>query len=389
MGDRWNHTTDLIRDAALSQLVTVGHSSLTMEAVARNAYVSIGSVYARHRDRQDLLRDVFESRVSPMLERLGAMEPSTETRTHAALTHEGTVLGLRALAELALASRNDDHLRPRIRAQAEALIRSLSPDTPPATQWLVAATVVGFHFLTSAGCSIPDVSTDLIRFIDAMSSPAPADSAPHAPDLPTIELPTSPLPKSSDEVSESLVRETTRALAEKGLAGANVREIAARSGVTTGAVYRRYSSKNDLVHEAVVHELSPSRYEWTADFVSAFLSGDDENAATVLATQINSLLLDNERALSTLEMIDAARVDASVRTTLVEQFHSAARTRSDMFAGLVDAGLLPPSTSTELMGWLIQTAPAGGRILVSLGVTPGPGDLNRGMHGVISALRAG
>ncbi len=389
MGDRWNHTTDLIRDAALSQLVIVGHSSLTMEAVARAAYVSIGSVYARHRDRQDLLRDVLESRVSPMLLRLGAMEPSTKTRTHAALTHEGTVLGLRALVELALASRNDGHLRSRIRTQAEALVRSLSPDTPTSTQWLVASTVVGFHFLDSAGCSIPDMSTALIRFIDGMSSPAPAGSAPHASDLPTIDLPTSPLPKSSDEVSESLVRETTRALAEKGLAGANVREIAARSGVTTGAVYRRYSSKNDLVHEAVVHELSPSRYEWTADFVSAFLAGNDDRAASVLATQIDNLLLDKKRALATLEMIDAARVNESVGATLVEQFHSAARARSDMFAGLVDAGLLPPATSTELMGWLIQTAPAGGRILVSLGMTPSRGDLSQGMRGVISALRAG
>jgi AcrR family transcriptional regulator len=187
-------------------------------------------------------------------------------------------------------------------------------------------------------------------------------------------------------VSESLARATTRALAEKGVARANLKDIAADSGVTTGAVYRRYDSKNDLVRDAVVRELSPSRYEWTERFVAAYAGTNGESAGDILADQVLALLSDRERALATLEMIHAARVDPAVRRTLTDQFHAAADARTALFAGFVEAGAVSDAVNPVLIGWLIQTAPAGGRILVSLDVTVPEESLRRGLRSVVSAL---
>ena len=389
MGSRRNQTTEFIRDAALSELVRAGHSALTMESIARASYSSIGSVYARYTGRSALFADLLGTRVSPALDRLSEGPGSLESRLAAVLADDGIGTVVRALTELALAGRHDDAIRDDARSLVLRLVDMVAENEDEGIRWLVAAVVLGRQFLVGAGCDVPPIATDLAGFVRTMSerigTPHRAGTLSPPPEPP---IPASPEPKAGDELSESLARATARALAEKGVTGANLKEIAADSGVTTGAVYRRYESKNDLVRDAVARELSPRRYEWTESFVAAFSGATDDSPGDILADQVLALLSDRERALATLEMIHAARVDTAVREMLTGQFHAAAAARTAMFAQFVEAGAVSESVNPVLMGWLIQTAPAGGRILVSLDVTLPEESLRRGLRSVVSALAA-
>ncbi|MEO5877447.1 MAG: TetR/AcrR family transcriptional regulator [Streptosporangiaceae bacterium] len=51
------------------------------------------------------------------------------------------------------------------------------------------------------------------------------------------------------EISERLLREATRLFAEKGFDGTSVQEIVSAAGVTKGAMYHYFSSKDDLLFE--------------------------------------------------------------------------------------------------------------------------------------------
>jgi AcrR family transcriptional regulator len=387
MSNRRNQTTDFIRDAALSELVRSGHSSLTMESVARASYSSIGSVYARYASRSALFADLLETRVTPALERLSEGPGSLDSRLAASLADDGIGTVVRALTEIALAARHDAGIVDGTRVLVTRLVDLLVEDEDEGIRWLVAAVVLGRQFLVGAGCRVPRITEDLAGFVRAMCERIDMPARAGSPmDMPEAPIPDSPEPKARDAVSESLARATTRALAEKGVARANLKDIAADSGVTTGAVYRRYDSKNDLVRDAVVRELSPSRYEWTERFVAAYAGTNGESAGDILADQVLALLSDRERALATLEMIHAARVDPAVRRTLTDQFHAAADARTALFAGFVEAGAVSDAVNPVLIGWLIQTAPAGGRILVSLDVTVPEESLRRGLRSVVSAL---
>lgn len=55
-----------------------------------------------------------------------------------------------------------------------------------------------------------------------------------------------------DELRERLLRAAATAFARRGYAGTRIMDIVREAGLSTGAVYGRFSSKNDLLREAVV-----------------------------------------------------------------------------------------------------------------------------------------
>lgn len=55
-----------------------------------------------------------------------------------------------------------------------------------------------------------------------------------------------------DEVRERLVRAAAAVFAREGYAGTRIMDIVREAGVSTGTVYGRFRSKNDLLREAVV-----------------------------------------------------------------------------------------------------------------------------------------
>ena len=79
------------------------------------------------------------------------------------------------------------------------------------------------------------------------------------------------MPKQIDE--DLLIKAAAEFFAERGYAGAGVAEIARRAGVTTGAIYSRYSGKSELLLEA----LKRSFVLHFGDAIASALS--DENRA--------------------------------------------------------------------------------------------------------------
>ena len=66
-----------------------------------------------------------------------------------------------------------------------------------------------------------------------------------------ITVETEPNDLTSSELSDRLLAAAADLFAEKGYEQAGVAEIARRAGVTTGAIYSRYTGKADLLQDAV------------------------------------------------------------------------------------------------------------------------------------------
>ena len=78
------------------------------------------------------------------------------------------------------------------------------------------------------------------------------------------------MPKQIDE--DLLIQAAAEVFAERGYAGAGVAEIARRAGVTTGAIYSRYSGKSELLLEA----LKRSFVLHIGEAISSAISGENK-----------------------------------------------------------------------------------------------------------------
>tara|TARA_Y100001970_G_scaffold185835_2_gene226035 strand:- start:1867 stop:2487 length:621 start_codon:yes stop_codon:yes gene_type:complete len=78
------------------------------------------------------------------------------------------------------------------------------------------------------------------------------------------------MPKQIDE--DLLIQAAAEVFAERGYAGAGVAEIARRAGVTTGAIYSRYSGKSELLLEA----LKRSFVLHLGEAISSAISGENK-----------------------------------------------------------------------------------------------------------------
>lgn len=385
---RHHYTTGFIRDAVLNELCDHGHAVLTMETIARRSFSSIGSVYSRYPNKIAAMDDVLTNVVLPRLE--SAPYPPGETVLARFLSDADTARCMTALVEMALCSRHCDDLSSAARALV-SLTRTRIMEThgdDPATdglRWLVGSVLVGHVVLDSVGCAVPSIDNHLATLVSLATCTSEAHDRTTARPA-SMPVPSSPTPSSSDDVAMSLAAATTEELAEAGMSGANVRRIASRVGVTTGAVYRRYTSKGELVRDALVRELGPHRYSWTDDFIDAVTSPQaGRSPGDVLADQIFALLNDRTKMLSTLEMIHSARTDAKVRETLVAQLENAAATRAQLFQAFADAEERTPAVSPQLMGWVIQMAPTGARVLSALGDAPNEQHVRLALRNVMNA----
>lgn len=385
---RHAHTTNFIRDAVIGELVDHGHAALTMESIARRSFSSIGSVYARYPNRICAMQDVLEHCIIPSLAP-GDGHGADGTVLGWALCDDWVMTHLRALVEIALCSRHEPSLEPA----ASTLLQFVRTRVPtvasdPAVdaglRWLTGSVLLGHAVLTGIGCRLPEMDEPLDRLVRgaALTDDMRTVTA-HHPARVTASRPPSPAPSRTDDIATALTIAAAAELAEQGASRARLRSIAGRVGATTGALYRRFGSKNELVKEALVRELGPDRYEWTEQLEESVAGGSrSPSPGDVLADQMFLLLGDRTKLLATLEMIHAARNDADVRRTLVTQVESAAGLRAEFFRTAAGG---TPDIPAELMGWVIQLAPAGARVLVALGDTPDESAVRSALRGVVRA----
>ena len=147
-------------------------------------------------------------------------------------------------------------------------------------------------------------------------------------------------PADIDDTALRLVAAAAQVFAEKGYDGAGVQEIARRAGLTTGAIYSRFSGKAELLSEAIATFASD-------EFDVLFAQHAFEGRVTDLLTTVGAHLVTRRPApirAILLEAFVAARRDPEVAEVLRQHLTERAQRLGRMVddskeAGLVDADL--------------------------------------------------
>jgi len=158
-----------------------------------------------------------------------------------------------------------------------------------------------------------------------------------------------------DEIRAALVDAAAQVFAEEGYSGARVQSIAERAGLTTGAMYNRFSGKSELLLEALdMH---------TSNLLDELASA--ELSATDLLETVGVALLDDQSPASALllEAFMAARREEDIADRLRPRL---AGERSRL-AKLVDAdkadGVIDEALDTNAVVTFCQSVALGVRML--------------------------
>lgn len=163
-----------------------------------------------------------------------------------------------------------------------------------------------------------------------------------------------------DEIRAALVDAAARVFAEEGYSGARVQSIAERAGLTTGAMYNRFSGKSELLLEALdLH---------TSTLVDELASA--ELSATDLLETVGVALIDDQSPASALllEAFMAARREDDIAERLRprlagERARLATLVDADKAAGVIDAEL-----DTNAVVTFCQSVALGVRMLSAIDV---------------------
>lgn len=184
-----------------------------------------------------------------------------------------------------------------------------------------------------------------------------------------IDVPQVPPPARNDTTALALIQAAQTLLHERGAEALSTRRVSAAAGVTTGALYRRYGGKADLLADVLLVELAPDRYEWTWDLVGALAERNPYWAsADVMTGQFLAAAHDTVSQRVLLQIGVAARNDPALRSQVQQRIAQAHRARRDLFARFAEAGVMRSDVDPAVFAWGFQTLPVGARVLLALDV---------------------
>jgi len=168
--------------------------------------------------------------------------------------------------------------------------------------------------------------------------------------------------RQANNARSALIEAAVEEFADKGYAAATLAEIAARAGVTTGAVYAHFQSKLDLLVEAL--GLRTARK--FADVAFSASEGPTGRMADLLAAGLLSALM-GRRGLILLDVIVIARRDEEVAQALREMVDVRAETFDRMTEAAVRAGVIDPDLPNDELFRLVMALTFGTLIQRALG----------------------
>ena len=139
------------------------------------------------------------------------------------------------------------------------------------------------------------------------------------------------------DLTERLLHAAAEVFAEKGYEKAGVAEIARRAGVTTGAIYSRYSGKAELLLDAVDHHVSH-------DIEQLLRAEHPGESATDVLASLGSHLLDDLPTGSGLflEAIVAGRRDPELAAAIRRRVEDEDARLAKLFDEATTDGLVDP-----------------------------------------------
>ena len=363
---------DRLQHAAFSQFVTVGADSLTMEGIAQRAGVSIGAAYRSFPALEDAVHHALSLGLPPLAERITATRsldpwlppPAQEDRL---------------VTESLLAVRRFPSVTPVVAKAMSDIARAIEP--------IGVAALVGCQAIMLAGCSIPSRGRGaLARLYERLRTTSPTGPLPWSPPESSEFASIADLsePADVDPIAERLISATTSVLA--GRQEVTVRSIARSAGLTTGAIYRRYESKDQLIADTIRAHLTSDRTAWAIPFVARLAGTESGDPAEILAQQL-ALAGDGDADQTRLavEFLVASRVSPDARQVLVKRITEAQAARESLFAAMLLAGIFSRDDTPLALSWALQVTPTGAR-LMSL-VSPQP-SINAWLPVTGSMLRA-
>lgn len=140
-------------------------------------------------------------------------------------------------------------------------------------------------------------------------------------------------------------------LAARGYAGATTADIAARAGLSQGALFRHYPTKADLFADA-----AESLYDEVRETVRARLESAGE-ASDVVAASVRALweIFTLPTMTASYELVMAARTDPALRDALQPVLERNTSANVSLAAGVLPEGLATPAV-VNLVIWSIQGA---------------------------------
>ncbi len=189
----------------------------------------------------------------------------------------------------------------------------------------------------------------------------------------------------ADLIAERLISATARVLASQR--DATVRSIAESAGVTTGAIYRRYESKDQLVADTIRAHLTADRTTWAIPFVARLAGTQAGDPAEILAEQL-ALAGDGaaERTRLSVEFLVASRVSPDARQVLVERINEAQQARQALFRAMQQNGIFSRDDTPMSLSWALQVTPTGARLLSLVGPQPSAEQWRSAMSSLLRSL---
>ncbi len=189
---------------------------------------------------------------------------------------------------------------------------------------------------------------------------------------------------SADGIRERLVGAAAELIAEKGYEGAGVQEIARRAGLTTGAIYSRYSGKAELLADAIRATASP-------ELEQLFATEAPVLSASELIRRAGSQLVTPRRSLNQallLEAFVAARRDSEVAEVMREHLDRVRET----FTRVIDFGRrngdLDPGLDTEAVVHFCHAVALGFLVYETVGTSqPAPDAWSDLIGRLVDAIR--
>lgn len=142
-------------------------------------------------------------------------------------------------------------------------------------------------------------------------------------------------------VADRLIAAAAEVFAERGYDGAGVAEIARRAGLTTGAIYSRYSGKAELLIEAI------DAYS-TDEFDELLAQHDLVGQATEIIETVGSHLVNRERGPERPELLLEAMVTARREPEVAARLGHHLAQRADQLGVLVEEAKLDGSVDPDL-----------------------------------------
>lgn len=173
------------------------------------------------------------------------------------------------------------------------------------------------------------------------------------------------LPEDRDENRERLLDAAARVFARKGYEGSKIMDIVRESGLSTGAVYGRFTSKNDLLRQAVVGR-------------AALVAEMEVTEGRRVVDMIFEAAMDQDRPLSVneavrLEAYVAARREPEVAQAIQEAQDAFRASVQPFIESAVADGTLAPDVDPEAVLFLLRTIQLGLLVGRAAGITPPPG----------------